>query len=616
MNQHFSYSLPFGAQLLSPDRTYFRLWAPLARAAWVDIEGGAHIAMPEDPDADGWFAVEAVCRAGTAYRYVLSLTDGTKVTVPDPASRAQRDDVHGPSVVVDDSAYVWQHPEWQGLPWHETVIYELHVGAMGGYDCVRQRLPELAALGITAVELMPVADFPGSRNWGYDGVLPFAPHASYGTPDELKALIDTAHGLGMMVFLDVVFNHFGPDGNYLSLYAKPFFSQEAPTEWGDTIDFSRPEVSNFFMQAALHWVHDYRFDGLRLDAAQAIREQDWLPRLSRRLHESVPASRHLHLVLEHEGNAAHLLDRSKLHETAFDAQWNDDGHHVLHVLLTGEQDGYYSDFAEDAAEKLARCLRDGFIYQGEPSAYRGGVARGEPSAQLPPTSFVLFLQNHDQIGNRPCGERLTTLAHPAALRAAQALLLLSPQIPLLFMGEEFGARQPFFYFTDHANEALAQAVREGRRREFSRFPHLAATAVNDRMPDVNNLASFVASIPHRTPSDASENALWHSWTQRLLEIRKARIVPHLVHAKSLSAKALAVAAVNARWRLGDGTVLNITLNLGAAAQPQVLDDLLGLRGAEILFDSGGTLDALAEGNLPAYSILVLLEAADAEGRRE
>jgi len=618
-NVRFHYRLPFGAEYLGNGRTSFRLWAPLAKTASVLIDGQRKVSMA--PADDGWFEVETDCEARSQYRYVLmSQTDG-EISVPDPASRGQAGDVHADSVVIDASAYEWQTVDWRGRPWHETVLYELHVGALGGFAGVLQRLPELAELGITAIELMPVAEFPGAYNWGYDGVLPYAPDASYGTPEQLKQLIDTAHGLGMMVFLDVVYNHFGPDGNYLNSYAAPFFRTDTTTPWGETIDFRRPEVADFFAQNALYWLQEYRFDGLRLDAVHAISEQGWLRDLARKVRRAIEqedadiglSRRHVHLVLEHDGNAASLLDggAGKPGEgDKYDAQWNDDGHHVLHVLLTGETGGYYSDYAVQPAEKLARCLREGFVYQGEPSPYRDNEVRGESSVELPPTSFVLFLQNHDQIGNRGQGERLTALAHPDALRAAQALLLLSPQIPMLFMGEEYGAPQPFYYFTSHADEKLADAVRNGRRKEFSRFPEFSDPQALDALPDPNSFSTFMASIPEPvSPEEDKSAGQWMGWCYRLLQIRREAITPYLPGAVALDAQAIGLKAVYARWRLNNGTVLNITVNLGEQPLRESLETLVTPAGADVLFDSGGVLDALASGTLPGHSILVIREAA-------
>ena len=534
---------PHGAIMLDAQHTRFALWAPDAFYVSVELEDGKSIAML--PQADGWFETEIRCAAGTRYRYNI---DG-ETDVPDPASRAQASDVHGWSQVVDPLAYQWRHSQWQGRPWHEAVIYELHVGALGGYAGVEKHLPRLAELGVTAIELMPLAQFPGERNWGYDGVLPYAPHAAYGTPEQLKHLIDSAHEHGLAVILDVVYNHFGPDGNYLGQYAKGFFQEDVHTPWGAGIDFDRREVRDFFLDNALMWLLEYRFDGLRLDAVHAIDNSGFLKELAQRVRQQADIGRHVWLVLENEFNQASLLE----HE--FDAQWNDDGHNALHVLLTGETDAYYSDFASDTTTKLARCLSEGFIYQGHTT--RHGHTRGEPSGHLPPSAFVLFLQNHDQIGNRALGERLHQLCSPEALKAATTLLLLSPMIPLMFMGDETHADEPFLFFTDHHGE-LAEAVREGRRNEFADFAAFHDPERRARIPDPNAASTFTQSTP--TFTDNQHSALY----RHLLHLRHQHIVPHLPGSVALGAQVLADGAVTARWRLGNGSLLQIDLNLGAA----------------------------------------------------
>jgi maltooligosyltrehalose trehalohydrolase len=546
VTDRLAWALSSGAQYLGNDRTRFRLWAPTQEKVALVLGEQAPIAMERRPD--GWFELETECTAGAAYRYCLD--DG--MLVPDPASRAQQGDVHGSSLVVDPRAYHWRQPGWRGRPWYETVLYELHVGTMGGFSGVQRTLPRLAELGITAIELMPINDFPGQRNWGYDGVLPYAPDAAYGTPDELKALIDAAHGLGLMIILDVVYNHLGPDGNYLAVYAPQIFHADGHSDWGTALDFGLPELRRFFTENTLYWLMEYRFDGLRFDAVHAIGDRSWLTETAAAIRTAVEPGRHVHLVLENERNEAHLLAHD------FDAQWNDDGHHALHVLLTGETEGYYADYAERTAEKLARCLRDGFIYQGEPSPYRKGVPRGEASNALPPTAFVLFLQNHDQVGNRPFGDRLTTRAAPDAIEAALALLLLSPQIPMLFMGEEDASRTPFLFFTDHQGE-LAQAVREGRRKEFAAFSGFADAARRDRIPDPNRETSFLASVPKPDPDRAATR---YVLIRKLLAIRRDMIVPGLDGARALTARALGPAAVTAEWQMGNGATLTIVANLG------------------------------------------------------
>ncbi len=533
----------WGARLLGDGRARFRLWAPGTDAVSVEFAGAEPLAMT--PHDNGWFAVDAPAAPGARYRFVLP----GGMAVPDPASRAQAGGVHGWSLLVDSESYRWR-TDWRGRPWHETVLIEVHAGVLGGFRGVRDRLPALAELGVTAVELMPVGAFGGTRNWGYDGVLPFAPAESYGTPDDLKALVDGAHALGMMIFLDVVYNHFGPDGNYLGAYAGDFFDAEVDTPWGGAVAVARPAVAAFFIENARMWIEEYRFDGLRFDAVHAIGDDGFLDSLAGELRAAVP-DRHVHLVLENEGN-----DADRLAPDRFDAQWNDDFHNVLHVLLTGETAAYYSGFAEDPTENLARCLGEGFIYQGEtpPGAEH---ARGKASGHLPATAFVAFLQNHDQIGNRAMGERLTSLADHDKLRAATALLLLCPQIPLLFMGDEDGSEGSFLFFTDFHDE-LADAVREGRRREFANFSAFADPAARETIPDPNARETFDHSRPEPGPA-AGE---WRTFYRELLALRHAHIIPRLKGARPLGARVIGTGAVEARWKMADGATLAIALNLG------------------------------------------------------
>jgi maltooligosyltrehalose trehalohydrolase len=588
MSKRFAHNLRCGATALPDGRTSFRLWAPKQQAVSLVLQDGPTVAMTAA--AGGWFEITASCAAGSRYRYQLA--DG--MLVPDPASRAQAADVHDPSVVIDPHAYTWRNTDWQGRPWRETVLYELHVGILGGFRGVAKELPRLAALGVTAVELMPINDFPGRRNWGYDGVLPYAPDAAYGTPDDLKSLVDAVHDHGLMIFLDVVYNHFGPDGNYLSLYAPTFFRQDRHTPWGAAIDFRVPEVRRFFTDNVLYWLMEYRFDGLRFDAVHAIEEQDWVDEMAATVRATVEPGRHVHLVLEHHNDVSHL-------DKDIDAQWNDDGHNVLHVLLTGETAGYYRDYADRPAEKLARCLAEGFVYQGEHSTYLN-APRGMPSAHLSPLAYVLFLQNHDQIGNRAFGERLTTLSDPARLEAAIALLMLAPQIPMLFMGEEQASRTPFLFFTDYHAD-LADAVREGRRNEFTHFPAFADLARRERIPDPNSLRTFEASVPHADP----ELGQWREALYRqLIEIRQSEIVPRLDGARALEARALNAHSVVARWRLGDGAVLTLACNLGTERS-----DTGALVGRTLFAVGKGAAASAQSGSLPRFSTYVCLDTGRA-----
>jgi malto-oligosyltrehalose trehalohydrolase len=601
----------FGPVLLGGGRARFRLWAPLADGEVSLVLPGRGARLPMRPSGGGWLEAEAEAAPGDAYAFALP--DGREVA--DPASRRQAGDVHGPSVLVDPDAYRWRHAGWRGRPWGEAVVYELHLGTFspeGTYEGTRARLPHLADLGVTAVELMPVADFAGGRGWGYDGVLPYAPARCYGTPDELKALVDEAHGLGMMVLLDVVYNHFGPEGNYLSLYA-PFFTEDfGKTPWGAAIDFRRPEVREFFVGNALYWLSEFRLDGLRLDAVHAITDpsdEHVLVELGRRARDlAAREGRRVHLVLENERNQARFLRRGGEPSAAaaegrpYDAQWNDDAHHVFHVLLTGETNGYYEDFAERPAERLARVMAQGFVYQGEPSPHARGKPRGEPSADLPALAFVDFLQNHDQIGNRALGERLAELVDDRALQAAQSVLLLSPHVPLLFMGEEWGARTRFQYFCDFHGE-LAKAVSEGRKGEFAGFfanPDL-------EVPDPIDAATFARSKldwgePARPPHDR-----WLARTRVLLRLRGERLAPRLVagDTRSLGAEALGEHGVRAAWRLGDGSRLALLACLG----PSGLDGLEVPAGAMLHESAADVAEALARGALPPWSAAWFLEEA-------
>ncbi|BCG25032.1 malto-oligosyltrehalose trehalohydrolase [Pseudomonas tohonis] len=577
-----------GALLEEDGTTRFALWAPDAGSVEVELADGSR--HPLRAHGEGWYCSRLPLGAGTVYRYLI---DG-HLRVPDPASRAQEDGPHGFSRVVDPKAYRWRHADWRGRPWHEAVIYELHVGLLGGFDRVEALLPGLKELGVTAIELMPLGEFPGARNWGYDGVLPFAPDSSYGPPEALKRLIDSAHGLGLMVFIDVVYNHFGPDGNYLGQYAGAFFNRERKTPWGPAIDFRQVQVRDFFCENALMWVLDYRVDGLRFDAVHAITEKDFLVEMAGRLRAAAGKGRHLHLVLENEDNDVDLLEKG------YDAQWNDDGHNVLHALLTGEREGYYADFATETTSKLARCLGEGFVYQGEST--RRGHLRGQSSAHLPPTAFVLFLQNHDQVGNRAFGERLASLAEPDELKAATALLLLSPMIPLLFMGEEWGSRQPFLFFTSH-NEELGRAVRDGRRNEFREFAVFADEQIRRSIPDPNALGTFTGSIPDCATCTEPGQQAWRVYYRRLLELRHAQLVPRLPGSQAIGTRVLEEKAVSASWRLGDGSLLRIDLNLASAPVRAPLPH----DGARVIFSNRMDLDDYRQGLLAPRSVAVTLE---------
>ena len=559
--------MAFGAQPNGDGTTRFRLWAGGAAQVDLDLEnaqGRARLAMRAL--GDGWHElVTAGAPPGTRYRFVLP--DG--LAVPDPASRRNPLDVHGPSEVVDPLAYDWRDDGWRGRPWEQAVVYELHVGTFtpeGTFAALRRRLPDLVELGITAIELMPVADFPGKRNWGYDGVLPYAPDASYGTPEDLKALVDQAHELGLMVLLDVVYNHFGPEGNYLHAYCPQFFNPAHHTPWGAAINFDGEgsrTVRDFFIHNALYWIEEYRFDGLRLDAIHAIRddsEPDIVCEIARALADGPGREQHVHLVLENDSNESRYLERGPDTSPAYaTAQWNDDIHHAFHVLATGESDGYYADYADAPLERLGRALAEGFVYQGDPSAFRGGALRGEPSAHLPATAFISFLQTHDQVGNRAFGERLDAIGNPSLVRTALACVLLAPQVPMLFMGEEYAASTPFLFFCDFGPE-LAEAVSRGRREEFARFAAFDDPSARARIPDPSHPATFERSRLHWGERDAPAQRARLDLVRELLALRHRHIVPRLAGMARGGTFVVVNGAPHVEWTLGDGSRLHLAAN--------------------------------------------------------
>ncbi len=601
------HSMPFGAEPIEGGGVSFRLWAPGVGAVALKLDEARELPMMSP--GTGWFEL-TLPTAGAGSRYQFRLQDGPNegMLVPDPASRYNPDDIHGPSEVVDPVAFEWPDEEWRGRPWEEAVIYELHIGTFtpaGNFAGVIERLDYLAELGVTALEIMPVADFPGRRNWGYDGVLPFAPDAAYGRPEDFKRLVAAAHERGLMVLLDVVYNHFGPEGNYLHAYAPTFFNPQHETPWGAAINFDGEgsrSVRDFFIHNALYWIEEYQLDGLRLDAIHAICDDgspDIVEELGAAVRDGPGSERQIHLILENDRNQARYLARDESRRWRYGtAQWNDDIHHVLHVLACGESDGYYADYAAEPARLLGRCLTEGFAYQGDASVFRDGELRGEPSAHLPPAAFVDFLQTHDQIGNRAFGERLCHLAAPNAMEAVTALLLLAPQPPMLFMGEEFAAAQPFLFFCDFGPE-LARAVTEGRRREFSRFARFSDPAARERIPDPNAEATFAACV---LDWDAVARAPHHAVLElhrRLLSLRRQWITPRLAGMDNGAAKfsLLAQRALSVIWQLGDGSQLALIANLGEEAI-----EITPPTG-NLLFASSRLDDALlAAGQLPAWSV--------------
>ena len=547
----------FGPVISNEDVT-FRLWAPLQKSVGVRINDEEPRQM--DRNAEGWHSFSQTdLPSATYYKFVLA--DGLEV--PDPASRFQPEDVHGPSELIDLSAFDWLCRDWAGQPWEDTVLYELHIGTFtkeGTFKSAMERLDHLKDLGVTAIQIMPLNDFPGDYGWGYDGVLPYAPDSSYGRPQDLMALVDAAHQRGISVFLDVVYNHFGPDGNYLPSYA-PLFSPKHENPWGNGLNYDdegSKQVREFIIQNAIYWVTQFKIDGLRLDAVHAIVDDSYehlLHELARRVREAA-AERHIHLIVENEDNDSDLLARGAGGKPQhFTAQWNDDIHHVLHIAATGETFGYYKDYSDDQ-HKLGRAIAEGFAFQGEHMPYRGGE-RGKSSAHLPPTAFISFIQNHDQIGNRALGDRMQTYASQEALKAITAIYLLAPQIPMLFMGEEWGSPDTFSYFCDF-DEDLNQKVRDGRREELSRLPGFDA----EDLPDPTARETFESSKLDWSVLDDEQSREMLSFYKELLTIRREQIVPMLPGMTSGGAEYdVRDGVVSVVWKATDGTALCLLANL-------------------------------------------------------
>jgi malto-oligosyltrehalose trehalohydrolase len=505
-----------------PHEVIFRLWAPNEHRVALEL---ASRKRDMQEAGDGWFEYRADTGAiGSNYRFILS--DG--LAVPDPASRGQANDVHGPSRVFAAEEFQWRK-EWLGRSWEEAIICELHIGtftAKGTFRAAIERLPHLAAAGFTAIEVMPVAQFSGARGWGYDGVLHYAPHNAYGSPTDMKAFVDAAHQHGLMVLLDVVYNHFGPEGNYLHRYAHDFFRADRKTPWGAAINFSHPAVRRYFIDNALYWIGEFRLDGLRLDAVEQIYDE-LEPHILTEIAETVHAAfsgRQIHLVVEDQRNDVGLLLRGPGGKPrTYTAEWNDDFHHVAHVMATGETGGHYKAFSTEPSAKLAIALQRGFIF---PNCGTDTVApmSGAGKTVLPPSSFINFLQNHDQTGNRAFGERLLSLADAGMVKALMAILLLSPQIPFLFMGEEYGETRPFQYFCDYDGE-LGDIIRKGRAREAEGFGGLRSGISPKDLPDPNALNTFEHSKLDWSGPESPPGKIWQEFVRDLVQLRRAHIIP-------------------------------------------------------------------------------------------
>ena len=518
-----SWRLRSGA-CLSGDRVMFRVWAPSVASMSIIIKGGPNeIAMARD--REGYFV--ASCDhlpVGTNYFYLLN---GEKQR-PDPVSRYQPEGVHGPSEVIDPGSFNWEDQDWRGLSLEKLILYEIHTGTFtpeGTFEAILPLLDYLKHdLGVTAIELMPVSQFPGERNWGYDGACLYAPQNSYGGPSGLKKLVNACHGKGLAVLLDVVYNHLGPEGNYLADYG-PYFTDRYKTPWGSAVNFDGPrsdDVRRFFIDNALYWVTEYHVDGLRIDAVHGIFDlsarhilfdiREALRRQSKSLGRTIL------VFAESDLNDVRIINPPRKGGYGLDAQWNDDFHHSLHTLLTGERAGYYQDFGD--IRQIVKAMKEGFVYSGQYSRFRERC-HGSSTKHLPASTFVIFSQNHDQVGNRVKGYRLTTLVPFEALKLAAAIILLSPGIPLLFMGEEYGEKAPFYYFISHGDEGLINAVRTGRREEFSAFQW------EGEIPDPQDPATFLNSKINLLLRHQESHATLFEFYRALIRLRKE--IPVLSH---------------------------------------------------------------------------------------
>ncbi len=557
----------FGAHANARD-TLFRVWAPEHQRVEVVLDADPEALLPLRKNADGVFeGLVAGAGAGARYRYRL---DGG-AAFPDPASRFQPDGVHGSSAVVDGQSFAWSDGEWRGIALGDAVIYELHVGTFtpgGTFAAAAERLSDLHDLGVTAVEIMPVADFPGRRNWGYDGVDLFAPARCYGPPDDLRRLVDAAHGLGLAVILDVVYNHLGPDGNYLGTFSPYYFTERHQTPWGAAVNLDGPHsrmVRRFLIDNALHWLREYHIDGLRLDATHALIDDSpvhFLDELAQAVRDAASGGarrgQHHLLIAEDHRNLAEMIGPRSAGGWGLDAVWADDFHHQVRRGLAGDSEGYFQDFSGSAAD-LATTLRRGWFFCGQHSAHGGGP-RGTDPARLSPEQLVICLQNHDQVGNRAFGERLHQQIEPAAFRAASALLLCAPETPLLFMGQEWAASAPFLYFTDH-NPELGKLVTEGRRREFRHFSAFSDLEVRERIPDPQAEETFRRSRLDWAEAESEPHAGVRRLYTELLRLRRGHPLLAADGWSGFSADAVGNDALVLRRRERSGAELAVVVQL-------------------------------------------------------
>ncbi|WP_075293291.1 malto-oligosyltrehalose trehalohydrolase [Pararhizobium arenae] len=557
----------WGPVRLSDGRFRFQLWAPAEDEIRLMLDGTDLAMMKTD---DGWHRVESKADYGAVYGFMLP--DGK--VVADPASRFQLEALDGPSLLVDPAGYTWLDHDWRGRPWEEAVIYEIHVGTFteeGTFRAAISKLKRLADLGITAVELMPLAHFPGSRGWGYDGVLQFALHNAYGTPDNLRAFVDAAHALGLMVFLDVVYNHFGPEGNYLGRYAPGFFRTDVDTPWGAAIAYEKAEVRAYFVENVLYWLNEFHLDGLRFDAIDQIldgSDTHILEQIAQSVRTSI-IDRHVHLITENPANGTDLM-AERPGGRLYKADWNDDFHHAMHVAVTGEGGGCFEPFEDDPWHKLRHVLAHGYLKPGK------AIVSDDPppSESLPPTAFIHFLQNHDQIGNRALGDRLHLGLDRHLYRSLTAILLLSPQIPLLYMGDEHLSLRPFHFFADYDGE-IAKAVRKNRPKEAANFGGIPEGYGEEDIPDPNQYQTFLESKLDWSEADTLGGGAWAQLIHELISIRRETIIPLLSNAAGYAGTIIDAPdkCVFIDWKLGE-SILQLRSNLSTedAALPVGLGD--------------------------------------------
>lgn len=575
----------WGPQTLPGGRQRFQLWAPAEREVVLVLNGTD---VPMEKSQDGWHRADIIAHFGDTYAFALE--DGR--IVGDPASRQQVGPLDGLSILTDPGSYAWLNRAWSGRAWEETVIYEIHVGTFtqqGTFLAAVEKLRRIAEMGFTAVEIMPLAHFPGKRGWGYDGVLQFAPHSAYGSPDDFKALIDAAHGLGMMVFLDVVYNHFGPEGNYLGQYAPGFFRQGAYTPWGDAIAYEKPEVRAYFIENVLYWLRDFRLDGLRFDAIDQIEDGSnvhILEEIAQTVRKEI-IDRHVHLITENPANGTDLMV-DQPGGRYFKADWNDDFHHALHVAVTGEAVGYYEPFKDGTWDKLRHSMAYGYLTRG-----KAIVSHDPPPTEaLPPTAFIHFLQNHDQVGNRALGDRLHLNIDRQLCRALTEMLLLAPQIPLVFMGDDHLSLRPFHFFADYRGD-IAEAIRTNRPKEAENFGGFPEGSSEADIPDPNDLNTFLESTLDWGDAESEGGRAWAEHVRYLIGLRQQKIIPLLANACGFAGRVIDAPerCVYVDWELGRQSLqlranfsdadVALPTGLGKRVFPESGIDAVGLNKASV-----------------------------------